>query len=178
VNQRAGTPIVMLVVLGLAAARIAAAQEFVPPKTAGHAGTRIGLFGFGVRGGVDFRRSSQLVLGATLDVGDLLSNRVRLRPSGEIGVFNGPNTYVFNMETLWRFTDDEDVATPYIGLGFGLASRDNCGADPQCPDLWFNAVFGFELRYRSTFNWLLEYHGMDRIRRHRLYIGLTTRRGN
>ena len=170
--------IVMLVVLGLAAARIAAAQEFVPPKTDGHGGTRIGLFGFGVRGGVDLRASSQLVLGTTLDIGDLFTNRVRLRPSAELGLFNGPNTYVANMEALWRFTDDEEVATPYVGLGLGVAGREGCGADPQCPDLWLNLVFGFELRYRSTFNWLLEYHAMDRLRRHRLYIGLTTRRGN
>jgi len=170
--------IVMLVLLGALAARLAAAQDFVPPRNAGHKGTRIGLFGFGFRGGVDLRRSSQLVLGTTLDVGDLFSSRVRLRPSAELGVFNGPNTYVVNMETLWRFTDDEEVATPYVGLGLGLAGRDNCGADPNCPDLWFNLVFGFELRYRSTFNWLLEYHGMDRIRRNRFYIGLTTRRGN
>lgn len=169
---------VMLLVATVLAPRCAAAQEFVPPKSTRHSGTRIGLFGFGVRGGVDFRRSSQLILGTTLDVGDLLSNRVRLRPSAEIGVFNGPNTYVVNMESLWRFTDDEEVATPYVGLGLGLAGRENCGADPQCPGLWFNMVFGFELRYRSTFNWLLEYHGMDRIRRNRLYIGLTTRRGN
>jgi hypothetical protein len=168
----------MLVLVALAAARSAVAQEFVAPKTAGHTGTRIGLFGFGLRGGVDFRRSSQLVFSGTLDVGDLFSHRVRLRPSAEIGVFNGPNTYVVNMETLWRFTDDEEVATPYVGLGLGIAGRDNCGADPNCPDLWFNTVFGFELRYRSTFNWVLEYHGMDRIRRNRLYIGLTTRRGN
>jgi hypothetical protein len=156
----------------------AAAQQFSPPKNGKHSGTRIGLFGFGVRGGVDFRRSGQLVLGSTLDIGDLFSNRLRLRPSAEVGVFNGPNTYVGSLEALWRFTDDEEVATPYIGLGLGVASREGCASDPQCPDLWFNTVFGFELRYRSTFNWLLEYHGMDRMRRHRLYIGLTTRRGN
>ena len=170
--------IVMLVLGTVLAARLAAAQEFVPPKTDGHGGTRIGLFGFGVRGGVDLRASSQLVLGTTLDIGDLFTNRVRLRPSAELGLFNGPNTYVANMEALWRFTDDEEVATPYVGLGLGVAGREGCGADPQCPDLWLNLVFGFELRYRSTFNWLLEYHAMDRLRRHRLYIGLITRRGN
>jgi len=170
-----------IVMLGLGtvlAARLAAAQEFVPPKTDGHGGTRIGLFGFGVRGGVDLRASSQLVLGTTLDIGDLFTNRVRLRPSAELGLFNGPNTYVANMEALWRFTDDEEVATPYVGLGFSLAGHDACGADPDCPDVWLNLVFGFELRYRSTFNWLLEYHGMDALRRHRIYVGLTTRRGN
>jgi len=172
--------IVMMALLGvgLLVARSAAAQQFQPPKNAKHGGTRIGLFGFGVRGGVDLRRSGQLVLGTTVDIGDLFSNRLRLRPSAEVGVFNGPNTYVGNFEVLWRFTDDEEVATPYIGAGVGVAGRDGCGTDPRCPDLWVNTVFGFELHYRSTFNWLLEYHGMDRLRRHRLFIGLTTRRGN
>jgi len=118
------------------------------------------------------------VLGTTLDMGNLFSNRVRLRPSGEIGVFNGENTYVASMEALWRFTDDEEIATPYIGTGLSLAGHDACGTDPKCPGVWLNLVFGFELHYRSTFNWLLEYHGMDTLRRHRIYIGLTTRRGN
>ena len=170
--------IVVLALAAVFAVHQAAAQQFQPPKNARHGGTRIGLFGFGVRGGVDFRRSGQLVLGSTLDLGDLFSKRVRLRPSAEFGVFNGPNTYVGNFEVLWRFTDDEEVATPYIGLGLGVAGRDGCGSDPGCPGLWFNTAFGFELHYRSTFNWLVEYHGMDRMRRHRLFIGLTTRRGN
>ncbi|MEX2157446.1 MAG: hypothetical protein WD773_11490 [Gemmatimonadales bacterium] len=171
--------IVAMALLGTLAANVAAAQEFVPPKGPGaRTGTRIGLFGFGVRGGIDLRGAGQLVLGTTLDVGDLFSNRVRLRPSAEIGVFNGPNTYVGNFEALWRFTDDEEVATPYVGFGLGLAGRDGCGSDPNCPGLWLNLVFGFELHYRSTFNWLLEYHAMDRLRRHRVYVGLTTRRGN
>jgi hypothetical protein len=167
-----------LTTAGLLVAHTAAAQQFSPPKNGKHTGTRVGLFGFGVRSGIDFRRSAQLVVGGTLDIGDLFTSRIRLRPSAEVGVFNGANTYVGDFEALWRFTDDEEVATPYIGLGFGIAGRDGCGSDPQCPDVWLNAVFGFELRYRSTFNWLLEYHGMDLMRRHRLYIGLTTRRGN
>lgn len=160
------------------AAQRAGGQQFVPPKNAQHAGTRLGLFGFGVRAGIDFRKSSQLVLGSTLDIGNLFSNRLRLRPSAEIGVFNGPNTYAGSFEVLWRFTADEEVATPYVGGGIGVAGRDGCGSAPGCPGLWLNAVFGFELRYRSTFNWLVEYHGMDAMRRHRFYIGLTTRRGN
>jgi hypothetical protein len=170
--------VITFVALSLLAGHDLRAQQFQPPKNGRHSGTRIGLFGFGLRGGIDFRRSKQMVLGGTLDLGDLFTNRIRLRPSADIGVFNGPNTYVASLEALWRFTDDEEVATPYVGFGFGVAGRDGCGADPQCPDLWLNAVFGFELHYRSTFNWLLEYHGMDSMRRHRLYIGLTTRRGN
>jgi hypothetical protein len=170
--------VLALVVVTVLATRAAAGQEFVPPKNPKHSGTRIGLFGFGVRGGVDLRGAGQLLLGTTLDVGDLFSNRVRLRPSAEIGVFNGPNTYVGSFDTMWRFTEDEEVANPYIGLGLSVAGREGCGADPQCPDLWLNLTFGFELHYRSTFNWLMEYRAMDAFRRHRVYVGLTTRRGN
>ena len=169
--------IASLVGAGLATAPLVA-QQFPPPRNAAHSGTRIGLLGFGVRAGVDFHAPAQLVFGGTLDLGDLFSNRIRLRPSAELGVFNGEDTFVGNFEALWRFTADENVATPYIGGGVGVAGRNGCGTDPQCPDLWVNAVFGFELRYRSTFNWLIEYHGMDLMRHNRIYIGLTTRRGN
>jgi hypothetical protein len=168
-----------MTLLGTLVARPLAAQQFSPPKSQGAStGVRLGLYGFGVRTGLDFKGDRQLVLGASLDAGDLFSRRVRIRPSAEIGVFNGPNTYVTSLESLWRFTDDEEVATPYVGLGVSLAGHDGCGSDPNCPDLWLNLVFGFELHYRSTFNWLLEYHGMDALRRHRMYVGLTTRRGN
>ncbi len=167
------------ILLGAVTAGSLTAQQFSPPKSsASGGGTRIGLFGFGVRTGIDFKGAGHLVLGTTLDMGNLFSNRVRLRPGGELGVFNGENTYVASMEALWRFTDDEETATPYIGTGLSFAGHDSCGNDPQCPDVWLNLVFGFELHYRSTFNWLLEYHGMDALRRHRIYIGLTTRRGN
>lgn len=173
-----------MTLLGMLAAALlvtapAAAQQFSPPKPSGAGkGTRIGLFGFGVRTGLDLKGEGQVVLGTTLDMGNLFSSRVRLRPSAEVGVFNGENTYVASFEALWRFTDDEQVATPYIGGGLSTAGHGNCGADPDCPALWLNVVVGLELRYRSTFNWLLEYHGMDAFRRHRIYVGLTTRRGN
>src|SRR3989442_7977631 len=107
----------------------------------------------------------------------LVSPRLRVRPSGEIGFFNGRNSYVGSLEALYRF-GDEQVARPYMGAGFSLAGHQSCGADPDCPDVWANLVVGFELHYRSTFNWLLEYHGMGGFRHNRLYVGLTTRRGN
>jgi hypothetical protein len=170
---------IMVLVLGcMLGAQAAPAQGFVPPKNAHHSGTRIGLLGFGVRGGLDLKSDGQLVLGTTLDLGDLFTSRVRLRPSAEIGVFNGANTYLGSFDTMWRFTEDEEVATPYIGLGFSVAGREGCGTDPQCPDLWLNLTFGFELRYRSTFNWLVEYRALDGLSKHRLFAGLTTRRGN
>ena len=162
----------------LVAAAPAAAQQFSPPRAKASGKTKIGLYGFGVRAGIDPKGAGQVVLGTTLDIGNLFSNRVRLRPSVEVGVFNGANTYIASFESLWRFTDDEEVATPYLGAGMSIAGHADCGADPDCPGLWLNAVLGFELRYRSTFNWVVEYHAMDLFRRHRFYIGLTTRRGN
>jgi len=157
-----------------------AAQEFHPPQVrpAAGGGTHLGLFGFGVRGGIDLAGSTQMVFGVTLDAGNLVSPRFRIRPSGEIGFFNGRNSYVGSLEALYRFTGDEQTATPYAGAGFSLVGHQSCGADPDCPDVWANLVVGFELHYRSTFNWLLEYHGMGGFRHNRLYVGLTTRRGN
>lgn len=173
---------VVAVGIGLAAAgaAAAAAQEFRPPPVGAKSatGTRIGLFGFGTRGGIDLRGRSQMIFGVTLDAGDLFTPRVRLRPSGEIGVFNGVNSFAASGEVLYRFTEDDQTAIPYVGTGLSLAGHDGCGSDPSCPAVWLNLVFGFELHYRSTFSWLLEYHAMDALRHNRLYIGLTTRRGN
>ena len=83
---------VWLVLVALAAATPVPAQEFHPPpvRRSGSRGTRIGLFGFGTRGGVSLSGSTQLVVGVTLDGGDLLVDRLRIRPSGEIGLLTGP----------------------------------------------------------------------------------------
>ena len=163
----------------LALATALAAQEFHPPpvRRSHDRGTRLGLFGFGVRGGLDLG-SSQLVLGTTLDAGNLFHPRLRLRPAVELGIFKGANTYAGSFEVAYRFTGDEQVATPYLGGGFSLAGHDGCAVDPGCPSVWANVLVGVELHYRSTFNWLLEYHAMDALRHNRIYIGLTTRRGN
>src|SRR5437667_91138 len=164
----------------LVAATPLGAQEFHPPavRRPSDQGTRLGLFGFGVRSGVDLRGNTQFVLGVTLDAGNLISSRLRLRPSGEIGVFNGWESYVGSFEALYRFTSDDQAATPYAGGGLSIAGRDHCGNYPDCPALWINAVVGVEIHYRSTFNWLLEYHPMDAFQHHRPYAGLTTRRGS
>ena len=171
-----GSTLLLVSVLGTVTL---AAQEFHPPPVRStDDGTRLGLLGFGVRSGIDLSGKTQLVFGVTLDAGNLLTSRFRLRPSGEIGVFNGVNTYVGSLEGIYRLSGEGQAATPYAGGGFSLVGHDRCGADPGCPDVWLNVVVGCELHYRSTFNWLLEYHGMDGFRRNRLYAGLTTRRGN
>jgi hypothetical protein len=155
------------------------AQAFHPPPVQrGDAGTRIGLFGFGIRAGSDLNRGSQAVLGLALDLGNLAGSRLRIRPSAEVGVGNGANTYVGSLEVLFRLTSDDVPVTPYVGAGVGIAGHAGCGADPGCPGVWVNGVLGTEIRFRSTFNWLLEYHPMDAFRHNRVYFGLTTRRGN
>ncbi|HTR21123.1 MAG TPA: hypothetical protein VMH88_09745 [Gemmatimonadales bacterium] len=139
--------------------------------------TQIGLNGFGVRGGVDFN-GGQGIFGATLDLGQILTPRLRLRPAGELGVWKGANTYTGSVEALYHFTSDAEVAIPYLGTGLALAGHDACGSDPDCPAVRWTIVLGFELRFRQTFNWLLEYRGMGEFSHNRLYIGLTTRRGS
>lgn len=156
------------------------AQEFHPPpvRRAGEQGTRLGLFGFGMRAGIDTRRPTQLILGATFDAGNLFSDRCRIRPSAEIGVFNARNSYVASIEAVYRLTPEDQHATPYVGGGLSVAGHDRCGSDPACPGVWLNALLGVELHYRSTFSWLLEYHAMDVFQHNRFYVGLTTRRGS
>ncbi len=159
----------------------ARAQEFIPPKdatidtTAG--ALRLGVFGFGTRLGVDFTGRNQAILSPTLDMGDLFTDRVRIRPSVEVGVGDTATTYVMNLELMYRFTPDKEVAVPYLGFGGAVYSQERCGAAPDCPRVWAQFALGFEMKFREHMNWLLEYRGEDGLRRHRFFIGLTTKRG-
>ena len=170
----------LVALAGAALAAPLAGQAFPPPPVqhANARGTRLGLLGFGVRTGLDFKGDGQLVAAVSLDVGNLFLERFRLRPSAEIGIQNGPNTYAASFEMLYRFAADAETVTPYLGGGLAAAGHAACGADPTCPALWVNAVLGFEVHFHSTFNWLLEYRGMDAFRHNRLCLGLATRRGN
>ena len=155
------------------------AQQFVPPEDSSTGrGLRVGLFGFASRLGVDFAGGNQAILSTALDVADVLTDRVRLRPSFEIGLGDTYNSYVGSLEFLYRFTRDAEIAVPYVGFGLGVWSRQQCAAAADCPDVWAQFALGFELRFRGPMNWLMEYHGEDSLRRHRFFIGLTTRRGS
>ncbi len=159
----------------------ARAQEFIPPRdqsvdtTAG--ALRLGIFGFGTRLGVDFAGRNQAILSPTLDAGDVFTDRVRIRPSAEVGMGDTATTYVVNLELMYRFTADREVAVPYLGVGGAVYSQEHCGAAPNCPRVWAQFALGFEMKFRDHMNWLLEYRGEDGLRRHRFFIGLTTRRG-
>src|SRR5262245_46516231 len=96
-----------LAVILLLAASPLAAQNFAPPDASAPAGgVRLGLFGFGTRLGFDVAGDKQVVGGFTIDAGHLFSDRVRVRPSAEIGFGNGANTYLLNFELMYRFTSD------------------------------------------------------------------------
>src|SRR2546421_3488569 len=106
-----------LLLPGVAAVALAAQEFHPPPVRSSGDGTRLGLLGFGVRGGIDPSGKTQLVFGVTLDAGNLLTSRFRLRPSGEIGVFNGVNSYVGSLEGLYRFTRRAQAGPPPPGGG-------------------------------------------------------------
>jgi hypothetical protein len=137
---------------------------------------KVGLFGFGARLGVDFEGEGQAVASMALDLGYVADERLRVRFSGELGFLNSDNTYLANLELIYRFMPDSALAIPYVGGGLGLFGRAECEADPDCPALWAQFVLGFEMRLRDEMNWLVEYHAEDAFRRHRVFIGLATRR--
>jgi hypothetical protein len=138
----------------------------------------LGLYTLGLRGGADLEQSGQALIGASLDVGHVYDERLRLRLVGELGFAPDPNTYVGSFELIYRFTPDSSVAIPYVGTGLGLAGSEQCGSDPGCPGVWWQFVLGFELRLNRQFNWLIEYHPQNALRRHRILVGLVMRRGD
>ncbi len=153
----------------------AAAQEFHPPSggvsTATSNDLNVDIFAFSVRGGVDVTHGAQWVLGTSLDVAELWSPRVRFRPSVEIASTGGSSVqFHWAGEIIYRFMPDNAAAIPYVGLGLGHMS--NCSG---CTTIWPTVVIGFELQFRPSFNWLLEYHALDRLGRHRFLVGLSTR---
>jgi len=157
------------------------AQDFTPPDeeeqvAAGKGGLNVGLYGFSMRMGLDIEGDAEPLASFALDLGDVLTDRIRLRPSAEIGFGNAVDTYVVNAEVIFRLADDTEAAVPYVGGGFGVAGQDNCGPAPDCPKAWVQFALGFEIRIRESLNWLLEYHAEDGLQRHRLFLGLSTRR--
>jgi hypothetical protein len=145
----------------------------------GPAGTpkfRVGLLGFGARAGIDFTGDDQVVFGSTLDLGDLYTDRLRMRASGELGIGADANTYVVGAELTYRFVADTMFSVPYVGGGLALYSQEECGDAVGCPALWPQFVLGFEINLRAPVRWVVEYHAQDGFSHHRLLLGLTTRR--
>lgn len=166
----------LAVLLTLLAAPLRA-QDFVPPDAgAANTGVRLGLYGFGTRLGLDLGGRKQAVGGVSIDAGHLFSDRIRIRPSAEVGMGRGVNTYLLNLELMYRFTSDGEVAVPYLGFGLGVWGEGECATALNCPAVWPQFALGFELRIRDQLNWMVEYHAEDTFSRHRMFIGLITRR--
>jgi hypothetical protein len=160
------------------AAGAATAQEFVPPDQAqtrspGAAGSgiRFGVLGFSTRGGGQVNKDGQGILGSTVDVMQLGSPQVRLRPSFEAGFGRSRKSLHIALEVLYRFQPDGAPAIPYLGAGVGY--YDNGTTD----FVWPTLAMGFELPFTRTINWLIEYHALDRLGRSRFFVGLATRSG-
>lgn len=171
--------------LALSASR-AVAQEFVPPdrrpggaqpagpqSTApGRSGFRVDIFAFSTRAGAQVNRDGQAVLGSTIDLVQLGTPRLRLRPSFEVG-FGRPETSLgANAEVVYRFVGDNSPAIPYLGVGMGYYD------DGATRNGWPTVALGFELPFRRSFNWLVEYHGLDGLKRSRFFVGLASRGTN
>ena len=151
----------------------APAQEFQPPSGGGQGytsgtGFEMDLFSFSTRAGIDVSRPAQWVVGTTVDIAEMWSPRVRLRPSLEVSSDGNVTRLHWSGEVIYRFQPDNAPAIPYVGLGVGHMTH--CIG---CTDLWPTVVMGFELRFRPAFNWLIEYHALDRLGRHRFLIGLS-----
>ena len=174
--------LVLVVALAVCAAAPAAAQDFVPPSSGGGPasnGLRVDLIGFSTRAGVDVTRGGWLVLGSAFDVAELWSPQVRLRPSFEFSAAGSARSLHVAAEVVYRFQPDRAVAIPYAGFGVGYFVQDSTSASNAGQRrVWLNLVMGFELAFRPSFNWLLEYHALDRLGRHRFLVGLSTRGGS
>jgi len=139
---------------------------------------QLGLRGFAARAGVDFESQGQALASFVLDMGDLYTDRLRLRTSAELGFGWGDNTYVASVEVVHRLTANDVFVVPYVGAGLALAGQERCGEIDDCPSIWPQFVLGFERQLRDQINWMVEYHAEDSFRRHRFFLGLTTRRGS
>lgn len=171
--------VAVAVTAGITAAPLgAAAQDFLPPEQAARRGSFfVGLEGFTSRFGVDVTDDNQAVIGAGLDLGNVGSDRFRFRSVAEVGFGSGTDTYVIGADVVYRFLPDAERAVPYVGIGPGIFTAEECAAFTSCPKVWLQFTIGFELRMRQAFNWLVEYRAEDAFSRHRLFVGFTTRRG-
>jgi hypothetical protein len=157
------------------------AQRFATPDSVGSSlgGVRLGLFGFSAKGGADFKSGGRVIVGVGLDLGDIFTDRVRLRPSFEMGIDSDTTNYVASAELMYRFTPDSVIAVPYVLFGLGLYGQQLCNTLASgCPKVLAQFGLGFELKLDDHLNWMMEYHGEDALRRHRIFLGLTSRRAH
>ncbi len=168
--------------LACAAAPLAHAQDFRPPdparRPAADSGTArapqalesnavlVGVLGFSTRFGAQVTQDGQAILGSTVDLAQLWSPRVRLRPSAEVGFGQPDRSLGVNVEIVFRFQPETAPAIPYVGTGVGYYD------DGAVERVWPTFLLGFELPYQRGLRWLVEYHALDGLRRSRFLVGL------
>ena len=177
---------VVLLLAAYAAVPALRAQDFRPPDSAAGRRTadsstapasaessafRFGILGFSTRAGGQVTQDGQAVLGTTIDLVQLGSPRVRLRPSVEVGFGRPEKSLGANVEILFRFQPETAPAIPYIGAGVGYYD------DGSIEHVWPTFVLGFELPFRHNVRWLVEYHALDGLRLSRFLVGLAASTG-
>lgn len=88
----------------------------------------------------------------------------------EQGMFELMHDKLFDTQNEW-------TGRAAVERGLALAGRDDCEFEPSCPGVWLQFALGVELTFRDNMSWVFEYHVEDALRRHRLFFGLTSRRG-
>jgi hypothetical protein len=131
----------------------------------------VGILGFSTRAGAQVTQDGQAVIGTTIDLAQLWSPRVRLRPSAEVGFGRPEKSLGANVEILFRFQPETAPAIPYLGTGVGYYD------DGAVEHVWPTVVLGFELPYRGGMRWLIEYHALDGLRRSRFLVGMAASTG-
>ena len=105
----------------------------------------VGFRGWGPRVGVSLD-PDQIHFGAHLDYGNF-ARHVRFQPNVEFGFGENLNLYTLNAEAAYRFTENWDVWSPYLGGGLGanIKSWDGPNGDNNSEtDLGLNLLGGIE----------------------------------
>jgi hypothetical protein len=146
------------------------AQATAPPAAESN-GFHFGIQGFSTRAGAQVTQEGQAIIGTTVDIARLGSPRVRLRPSAEVGFGRPERSLGASLEVVFRFQPETADAIPYVGAGVGYED------DGSVERVWPTFVLGFELPFQRHMRWLVEYHGLDGLRRSRFLVGLAASAG-
>jgi hypothetical protein len=148
-----------------------AAPQATTPAGAESNGFRFGILAFSTRAGGQVTQDGQAVIGTTVDIAQLGSPRVRLRPSAEVGFGRPEKSLGASLEAVFRFQPETADAIPYVGAGVGYED------DGAVERVWPTFVLGFELPFQRHMRWLIEYHGLDGLRQSRFLVGLAASAG-
>jgi opacity protein-like surface antigen len=141
--------IVTLLALGLTAGSACAADP----------ATHVGYRGWGPRVGLTLD-PDQIHVGAHMDFGNF-ARHVRFQPNVEVGFGDNLTLVTANFEAAYRFRQDWDVWSPYLGGGLGLnyvKFDNNHGGfgDDSSTDLGVNVLGGIERGLASGNRFFME----------------------